>query len=58
MPLEMETGESVQLENTDVILLETDVAAGPPNEHDPAYWRGEAWIGGPLVNWPKDGALR
>lgn len=56
MPLEMETGESVQLEleTGDAILLETDSEMTA----DPAYWRGEAWIGRPLVNWPKDGALR
>lgn len=56
MPLEMETGEALQLENGDVILLETEPDAPPVD--DPAYWRGEAWIGRPLVNWPHDGANR
>jgi hypothetical protein len=65
MPLLLETAGRLLLEDGSLLLLETDVVdtapppmATPVDTSAPDYWRGPDWVGRPLVNWPRDGALR
>lgn len=53
-PLLDERGEALLDETGGGLSAE---GADDPTD-DPSYWRGAAWVGHPLANWPTDGALR